>query len=529
MSLSQISRLQFWFLVVISAVLVWFVPDIWRYSPDGGIYVGTAESMAAEGRYWFNGYPNLLYYPGLSSLLSVIILAVETNFWTMHLLTTGTVIASLWLARTYFSPDRYGHAGLAVPILMACAEILQYQAFSIHSDGLFLAIVLAALLCWRSYGETDKPAALIGCVVLVALAPLVRFQGLFLCAALGSALLLRAYQKNNFSIRSAAAAFAIGVASIFPFALWTWRNFVLYTPDTYNMALRFFFGLAGPPTIPSGFATAGWIEANWQYPFYRIFFDFNNLIRSLLGDEIAMFLPEATFLIGGLLVLAGGMRWVKRSTAMEWAFVGLALGFMLYGHFRANSLNMVTRYWLPVLPFILVSAAFGTNVLMEKLAAIRLRPVGYTVAGVLAIAALHNGAARLLIHTSPDTYAYYRNANETVSRLAEFVRDRTGPEAAIATTEWGVMPRALGRKSYLLLADDTHVYSLRVIDRYGVEYLTVLDDMGRATRPTWKMVKDLPNLFTLLLEVKSGDPGPAGAVYGVKLAEVRKFLAARKN
>ena len=119
---------------------------------------------------------------------------------------------------------------------MASAGILVRQAFSILSDGLFLALVLSALLLWRRYSETSSNRTLVACCVVVAIAPLVRFHGLFLCAALGVGLLYNAYCAKGIDARSLTRAAAVCLLVILPFALWTWRNWALHTPETFSMA-----------------------------------------------------------------------------------------------------------------------------------------------------------------------------------------------------------------------------------------------------------------------------------------------------
>ena len=99
---STLARLQFWFLICVSVLLLWTAPDVWNYSPDSGIYVGTAKALIEDGTYRFNGYPNLLYYPGLPGLLSLTILVFGMNFHAMHLICAGIVVGCLWLARSYF-------------------------------------------------------------------------------------------------------------------------------------------------------------------------------------------------------------------------------------------------------------------------------------------------------------------------------------------------------------------------------------------------------------------------------------------
>ena len=77
--------------------------------------MGTAQTLVETGQYRFNGHPNLLYYPGFSALLSVPIFFSGMDFQLLHLVCAGVGVLGLWLARSYFSPDRYGWTGLLLP------------------------------------------------------------------------------------------------------------------------------------------------------------------------------------------------------------------------------------------------------------------------------------------------------------------------------------------------------------------------------------------------------------------------------
>ena len=330
MSSTVLARLQLWFLVGVSLLILWLAPDVWNYSPDSGIYVGTAANLVETGAYRFNGHPNLLYYPGLSGLLSLTILLFGVNFQVMHLLTAGIAVACLWLARAYFSASRYGLAGLAVPVLLMTAGIFMRQAFSIVSDGLFLALVLAVLLLWRRYREAADRRALIACCVLAAAAPLVRLQGVFLCGALGLGLLHALYDDRRLDLRSLTRVVAIGLAIMAPFALWTWRNWVLYTPDTFNAVNGFFFGLHGLALYAPVPAPAGSGGIAWPFVLQRGLLFVTSMVESIFGRAVFASLPHAVWFLAIVgLAAAGAVRWARRGTTVEAAFVLTTLAFHL--------------------------------------------------------------------------------------------------------------------------------------------------------------------------------------------------------
>jgi hypothetical protein len=258
MNSAALIKVQFWILLLISVCLIVAAPSLWYYTPDSGIYIGTAQSMVERHEYHFNGHANLLYYPGFSSLLSWPIMLFGVNFHVLHLFCAAMVVAVIWLARTYFSSSRYGLAGMAVPVIMASTTVLQAQAFSILSDGSLLAISLGALVLWRMYVEKSFFWALPACFVLVAFAPMVRFHGLFLCAAFAVTLFLQAMRNSRRSLLNVALAVVGGAATLIPFAAWTLRNLQKFTPHTFNMANSFFFGLNGLSIYAPGHGRVDW-------------------------------------------------------------------------------------------------------------------------------------------------------------------------------------------------------------------------------------------------------------------------------
>ncbi len=136
---------QISFLSIVSVAFLYSAPEFWPFLPDSGVYVGSAQSIVHEGRFWFNGHPNLLVYPGFPLLLGIPVALFGTDFHVLHVFSAGIAISALWLASAYFSMARYGLAGAAVPFVLACVPISQSQAFLILSDGAFLAITLCAL------------------------------------------------------------------------------------------------------------------------------------------------------------------------------------------------------------------------------------------------------------------------------------------------------------------------------------------------------------------------------------------------
>ncbi len=515
-------KAQWWALFVVSLGLLLAAPSVWHFSPDSGIYLGTAESIVREGRYYFNGHPNLLYYPGVSSLLALL-LSLGAGTHALNLYAAGTVVGCLWLSRAYFSPSQYGLVGLALPLVLSCTGILLDQSFRLLSDATFLAVILGALLSWRAYTGGRTTRALCLCVVLVAVAPLVRFQGLFLVGAFGFGLIVDGLLRRSSVSQIFIRAFLLVVLVSLPFVFWTARNASLHTPDTFNMASTFFFGLKGLALYAPGAASVEWIDAEWKYPLYRSLYFVNGLGESIVGNWTLRLLPaEGVFILLSSLIALGIAPWFRRATSVEIAFVVISVAFLAHSVFGGGgrTIYVVSRYWLPVLPFLILMMSYGVQSICQGLARIRLSAVGYLIVMGLSGLLLANGVHVVREHI--DAGPYFENAGKVVDSVAAYINETTPPDARVATTDWGVMPRAVDRSCYQLLDDERK--SLERMLQYQTTYLVILDDLARFPRTARKMVERFPEPFSLQLQVDPNGRGPAAAVYSVDLRKLKALV-----
>lgn len=523
---ANLLKVQFWLIFSASALALWLAPDIWHYSPDGGIYVGTAKNLAETGAYSFNGHPNLLYYPGLSSLLSLGIYMFGLNFQVLHLLCAAIFVACLWLARAYFSADRHGMVGIALPLILMMAGILQRQVFNLLSDGIFLAIILSALLLWRRYTENSRKDYLIACCCVVALAPLFRFEGLLLGAALGGTLLIGWWRGGQRDARSFFKLAAIGAALLTPFALWTLRNWLLYTPDTFNVANGIFFGLKGLQLYATD-ATANMDAPLWHFALLRLTLFLSGLAKTLVGTGVVGFLPLPLlpFILICLFVL-GFSRWLKRATIFERVFVILMLVFLfVFILTGGRSAYVVPRYWLGVLPFVIALMSYGVVALYHATGSTILRHGVSALAIALISLTAITGTARVIDFASKE--AFYENADQVIQKTVDYVAKTVPPTLPIATTDWGVMPFRLGRPSYQILNDVTHRQTLRRIFQYKTGYLVILDRLAAFPPVARQMVAQYPDIFTRVFEAGTQEPGPRASIYVIDLKAVESALGPR--
>lgn len=523
--------MQFWLLVFISIVFLSIAPEAWQFTPDGGVYIGTTLNMLEQGEYSFNGHPNLHYYPGFSTILLVPISLFGLNFHILHIFCAAIVVAVLWLARAYFTPTRYGLAGLAAPLLLACNEILHRQLVMILSDATFVATILAALLSWRKYEQDGSWYALTGCTILVAAAPIIRFEGLFLTVAFSLAIFIRLLSHSASKQAASIKAPVLFLIVIMPFAVWTWRNYVLYTPDTFNMANSFFFGLKGLKLYAPTHFKVDWIDASWKYGVYNTMYALQALLRSFLGYVAILFSLMGAILLLFIVLASGIPSWLRRANNMERAIVILLAAFFFWRTLSASNMYVVNRYWVSLLPFISLVAALGVSRLYLLLRSTPIRNIYASVVLLLAATTVAQGVNSPIRKTDSEEVQYYENANLVLSAMADYVDSTTDPDTIIATTDWGVLPLYLQRESYQVLNDDDHLMSLARIDKYQPELLAILDGVSAFPASARKMAEDLPELFTLLqnFNPENDDPGPKGSIYAVNRNRISEFVGSTSN
>jgi len=515
--------LQFLLLIVISAAFLYVAPNFWHYSPDGGVYIGTTLNILDSGNYWFNGHPNLHYYPGLSTLLLIPISIFGLNFLVLHLFCSAIVITVLWLARSYFNYEKYNIAGIAVPIVLACNTIFQHQIFTILSGGSFLIFIFSALLSWRKYEQEGSYTALTACIVFTALAPMVRFEGLFVIGAFALAFFINSLKTNHNKWLSIPQSAGIFLVAITPFALWTWRNYRLYTEDTFNMANAFFFGLKGLQLYAPNSHQAEWIEEPWMLGIYNTLFTAQEVFRSFVENAIPSLSLEADIAIFLIILVPGFLLWLRIASSMERILIISLAGFLIFKTMSAHNLYILSRYWLSVIPFITIIGTLGIYRYYSFLKNGISKKVFTFLATTLFASIAISGTISIVKKSSPDRINYYQNANTTLKDMGQYVQSITDKETVIATTDWGVLPLYTQRVSYQLLNDENHLLSVQRILKYQTELLVILD--GNAAFPSYarKMTENLPLAFRLIKDFhpKNGS-GPKGSIYKINLKWLEK-------
>jgi hypothetical protein len=210
---------------------------------------------------------------------------------------------------------------------------------------------------------------------------------------------------------------------------------------------------------------------------------------------------------------------------MERAYVFLCLLFALWwvgrGYFHYSTTRQV---YLPLLPFIFISAGLGMGLIHKSLPTTRYQTLAAAIIIIVLTVILVHGVSSFASFASRANATYYRNANIVFSKVKNYMDEKALLGVPVATTDWGVMPFTLKRTCYQVLNDASHLLTLGRLSKYRTGYLVILDHLSVFPPHAQKMVEDLPQLFTLLLEVHPDGKGPAAAVYGIDLQGVQAYL-----
>lgn len=86
---------QISFLSLVSVAFLLSASEFWPFLPDSGMYIGTAQSIVHDGRFWFNGHPNLFVYPGYPLLLALPVTLFGIDFHVLHVFSAAVAVSTL--------------------------------------------------------------------------------------------------------------------------------------------------------------------------------------------------------------------------------------------------------------------------------------------------------------------------------------------------------------------------------------------------------------------------------------------------
>jgi hypothetical protein len=520
-------------LLTLSCVLYFLltIPSYWIAYPDSGYYLGTAESLITYSQYWFNGLPNLLYYPGVTTLLLIPTFLGENNYWFLQAFVTLITLSSLFFILKIFPIHKYGILGSLTVLLLCFSSIFTLSIHPILSDGIFLTSVFSTLYCCFLFERTGKYKLLYLAACLAAIAAMIRFQGLFLCGAVVLAGMWFEFEKNKTNFRRVIyLGTLVAFIALTPFIIWTIRNYYYFTPDAFNMASQKFFGLNGmslyAPGLP-GNVNSDWVNADWKYKIYRPTYFFGELVDSFIG-QVSLSTKLLLTPILGLFFLTGLPKWIAKASKVEIVFIALSVGFILQDLLLQNSLYVLARYWLPILPHYLLISSLGILFLYERIKTNKFSKHAFQALSVVLFLSFTIASLQNFTHFRKSE-SIYKNIGLTLEQLAEFTEKNIPSDAVVGTNDWGVLPRTINRRSVPILNDVNHARTMLRLMKYSTTYLVLLNKFDRSGKPALEMVAKFPNIFDKIYAIDSSHAYADASVYKIDqellLAQVKSMSA----
>jgi hypothetical protein len=531
----HIEKLQIFILLCLTVLFLFYAPESWYFSPDSGLYIGTARDMLTEGRYYFNGYPNLQYYPGTSLTLLLPIAIFGIDFHVLHIFHALMVMGIIYLATRLYDIQGYGKLLIILPLIIASNSLIQRETQILLSGTPFLLCVFCSLVAWKNYVSSQSWKYFILASSFAAFAPLIRTEGVFLVAAFGLAYLFHSFKMGGFRLKSFYAPIVVTLLVSLPFILWTYRNYLLHTPDTFAMSNNVFFGLKSLSLYGAGFGKLSWTDGSSHLGLYNLYYTTLEFIEAYVGTVVNYRTPLGNVIFYSILIsfvlagLAGLKKWFYKATVMELIFFTFFFVFLIYWALKQNSFNPVVRVWVPLVPLFSLLMLSGVQELYFKLKNIQLkRFVVIFYSSVLAVVMV-NGLMSFAVLTSEKKALFHLSRNETLKQMASYINENTLDSDVFTVDDWGVMPFYIERQTYMLLGGDNHILTLQRIYKYNSKYLAHLETMNKQSFDVANLVKEYPMIFTLLDSFSAPADLPTGYIYQVNPAALKQVLEAHSD
>jgi hypothetical protein len=359
----------------LGVALLTAIRPVWTIDPDAGSYVGLARAVASGEGYALDGLPHTKYPPGLPVLLAGLIgLGGPEAYGLFHLALAGALLAavvlSFALARRLGAPPG---AALAVAAATGFSQTLfDLSIRYVRTEPLFLALSLGALLAlWRCQQPGAGWGSALLAAALVVAATLTRLAGVTLLVV---PLLAMFRRDGGGGLRARAGLVLLAGAAVV--LAWQWRAADVArthpgAPD-YGAEL-----LAAEPRdltktvrldMPAldGAALARRVAGNLDVMARAMAVLLTNVDRA--GARLPVGALAFALVLTGLCALLRGAT-PERLQAV--AYVGATLLLYLVWPF-----NQQERFYVPLLPLLLIAAGAGALAVLRIARAAWERPAG---------------------------------------------------------------------------------------------------------------------------------------------------------
>ena len=382
-------------------------PGISSIGDDSVGYLTLAQWLAGSAspfvREWVPFHSN---FPPLFPLLLAATGGATGDFLAGHIVVALCAIAALVLlyrfAALVLASDR---AGLAVVVLFLLTPTAWVGILPLQSETLYLLISLGALL-WHAGRMEEGSSARDGLVlgILIGLALLTRVAGAALVAAYVAHALGATFMRKRALARSWLPLLPVAVLASIWLALWP-----TFQGGNYGLGLKSIADLAS--TDPAGLVAVA----------YRSLAD--GWVASFATQPGVHITTRVVILALGALAIAGALVRVRRNAVDGWyVLASLAMIFLWY-----QPANVTRRLLYPLVPVMLVHAAWVVQILCARLPSVRARRALVALAVVLPL--LFSLPPLILVHIrsfdrtplvsgEPETFSQFTEAYTALSEQA---------------------------------------------------------------------------------------------------------------
>lgn len=473
-------------------------------TPDSGHYLATAESVL-QGRGFVRLGPEIMtswppLYP--ATLATFALLGIDmlagARILNAVMLAVCAIICALWVGQRTGSAGWSAAAGLAV----ALSPPLVYSGSLALTDAPFAGLQVLALWKLDAWLERPRRSTLAACAAFLALACLLRYNGVVLIGTAVLAILMLGRMDFGSRFRH---AFVLGLAASTPLALWFVRNIWLT-------------GMVAGPRVPSEYkfldacADAGYTVMSWILP-YRVL---------TVSRWAGLALLAMTLIALAVLAWRARHRAAGRTALMCLLFVVLFVTFMIVTFTSVAVDPLASRMMAPVYIPLVIAALMSAAVAVQDLAASGLRVVriAAALATLLVLAVVGSRTAEIIregwyegpggsSHSNFNTAAW--RASPTLQWAAQHLRGElvfaSTPAALYIATGANSrpMPRKHARRSPSVPYD--HLPTLQAeVARAGEAYLLISE--GHVPSHTFSL-EELESAFV----VEPVRSFPDGAVF----------------
>ncbi|MBN1766359.1 MAG: hypothetical protein JW860_13950 [Sedimentisphaerales bacterium] len=363
----------------------------YKPTPDSSEYMGLGYSLSQGNGFIFNGSLGSIYPPLMPILIAAVLKA--TAFWQITSLSilvlklTQLALLVMFVTGSVFLMQKVVSRTWAIVggfLILANITAFQHCQF-IVSDILYACLSVWALVLIDQQARWNR---WLGAILLIALACLARSVGIFLVLATVAWLLFG--RCRDLTVKSRLSRIAILLCiSVPPFAYWK-----LYHSVQADY-LSYWLSATGETTLP------GIILNRWQEMLPILPQRSAQILMNIEQPGIPLYFALIPFIF----VIVGWFKlFIQRRGPLEWYA-------LFYAGIMSIWFEQGTRFYLPVLPLLLLYGMIGCRWLYEQMKRLNITSVVLKILSLLALLTLTWPLTEFLTdkHIPHDTLTFLRS------------------------------------------------------------------------------------------------------------------------